>query len=76
LPKCGFERGFIDEAGLSGRGWYKHLGVAPGYWLGYGATTLPGITEAITLQKNATQAEYEAERLAARIEKMAVHLRP
>ena len=29
-----FERGFIDEEGLSGREWYKHLGVAPGYWLG------------------------------------------
>lgn len=39
-----FERGFIDEKGLPGREWYRHLGVAPGRWLGYGATTFPGIT--------------------------------
>ncbi|KAF7978073.1 hypothetical protein HWV62_1721 [Athelia sp. TMB] len=65
-----FERGFINEEGLPGREWYKHLGVAPGYWLGYGATTLPGITEALTLKKNATLAEHEAERLASHIEKM------
>lgn len=29
-----FEQGFIAEAGLKDRGWYKHLGVAPGRWLG------------------------------------------
>lgn len=30
----GFERGFISEDGLEGREWYRHLGVAPGKWLG------------------------------------------
>lgn len=30
----GFERGFLSEDGLQGREWYKHLGVAPGKWLG------------------------------------------
>lgn len=29
-----FERGFISQGGLRDRTWYKHLGVAPGYWLG------------------------------------------
>lgn len=29
-----FERGFISEEGIEGREWYKHLGVAPGRWLG------------------------------------------
>ena len=29
-----FERGFISEEGLKDREWYKHLGVAPGKWLG------------------------------------------
>lgn len=29
-----FERGFIDEAGIKDREWYRHLGVAPGKWLG------------------------------------------
>jgi N-acetylated-alpha-linked acidic dipeptidase len=29
-----FERGFISEEGIRNREWYKHLGVAPGLWLG------------------------------------------
>jgi N-acetylated-alpha-linked acidic dipeptidase len=39
-----FERGFIDEGGIKDREWYRHLAVAPGKWLGYGATTMPAIT--------------------------------
>jgi hypothetical protein len=29
-----FERGFISEEGIIEREWFKHLGVAPGKWLG------------------------------------------
>ena len=29
-----FERGLISEEGIKDREWYKHLGVAPGKWLG------------------------------------------
>lgn len=29
-----FEQGFISEEGIKGREWYRHLGVAPGKWLG------------------------------------------
>ena len=29
-----FERGFISESGIKDREWYRHLGVAPGKWLG------------------------------------------
>lgn len=29
-----FEAGFISEEGIKHREWYKHLGVAPGKWLG------------------------------------------
>lgn len=29
-----FERGFISKKGIKDREWYKHLGVAPGKWLG------------------------------------------
>ena len=36
----GFERGFISEEGIKEREWYKHLGVAPGKWLGK-KTNLP-----------------------------------
>ncbi|KAJ8082686.1 Vacuolar protein sorting-associated protein 70 [Marasmius tenuissimus] len=58
-----FERGFISEGGIPEREWYKHLGVAPGKWLGYGATTFPALTESITFEKNATLAKEEVKRL-------------
>ncbi|GAA5983728.1 hypothetical protein JCM11641_001732 [Rhodosporidiobolus odoratus] len=59
-----FEQGFLgDQKGLKGREWYRHLGVAPGRWLGYGATTLPGLTEALTVDKDMLQAKEEVERL-------------
>lgn len=40
-----FEGGFISEEGIRDREWYRHKGVAPGKWLGYGATTFPALTE-------------------------------
>ncbi|EIM89796.1 Zn-dependent exopeptidase [Stereum hirsutum FP-91666 SS1] len=58
-----FERGFIVEDGFVGREWYKNIAIAPGKWLGYGATPLPALTEAITIEGNATLATAEADRL-------------
>ncbi|SNX85429.1 related to glutamate carboxypeptidase II [Melanopsichium pennsylvanicum] len=69
-----FEQGLISKEGLKGREWYKHLGTAPGRWLGYGATTFPGVTEAVTLDDGAGL-EYEARRLTLHIEGLARHLR-
>jgi N-acetylated-alpha-linked acidic dipeptidase len=70
-----FERGFIHEDGIKDREWYRHLGVAPGKWLGYGATTLPGLTEAITIEKNVTLANNEAARLTETLENITAALR-
>ncbi|KAF9238740.1 Zn-dependent exopeptidase, partial [Melanogaster broomeanus] len=47
-----FERGFISEEGVKDREWYRHLGVAPGKYLGYGATTLPALTEAVLYEED------------------------
>ncbi|GAA5884155.1 hypothetical protein JCM6882_002158 [Rhodosporidiobolus microsporus] len=59
-----FEGGFLgDGKGLKGREWYRHLGVAPGRYLGYGATTLPGLAEALTLDHDVEQAKEEVVRL-------------
>ena len=88
-----FERGFIHEGGIKDREWYRHLGVAPGKWLGrtlfsvdvwtsemlrstsgYGATTMPALTEAITIENNVTLAKYEVVRLTEAVEKMAAAL--
>lgn len=38
--------------------------------LGYGTTTLPALTEAITFEKNVTLAQYEAGRLQLLIDKL------
>ncbi|KAL5527160.1 hypothetical protein ACEPAG_5951 [Sanghuangporus baumii] len=70
-----FERGFISEDGIKDREWFKHLGVAPGKWLGYGATTFPGLTEALVYDKNATLAQEEAKRLQALIDALAEELK-
>ncbi|KAH0445890.1 hypothetical protein IEQ34_025276 [Dendrobium chrysotoxum] len=59
-----FETGFLstDGKGLSQRPFYQHLGVAPGRYLGYGATTFPGVTESITLD-GGKDTEKEIKRL-------------
>ncbi|KAI0796917.1 Zn-dependent exopeptidase [Abortiporus biennis] len=72
---CSFERGFIDVRGLNGRSWYRHLGVAPGKWLGYGATPLPAINDALAFERNATLALHEAERLQHLVDKLAQNIR-
>jgi len=69
-----FEQGFISEEGIKDREWYKHLGVAPGKWLGYGATTFPALTEAIEIEKNGTLAEFEAARLQQLITRLSTTL--
>ncbi|KAJ1979834.1 Vacuolar protein sorting-associated protein 70 [Dimargaris verticillata] len=43
----GFERLFLNMAGLPSRPWYKHMVVAPGRWTGYGAQPLPALHEAL-----------------------------
>jgi N-acetylated-alpha-linked acidic dipeptidase len=42
---------------------------------GYGATTLPALTEAITIEKNVTLANYEVIRLTERVDTIAAALR-
>jgi len=69
-----FEQSFLSDDGIPDREWYRHLGVAPGKWLGYGATTLPALTEAITIEKNMTLAAYEVQRLTSLFGKMAEKL--
>lgn len=89
-----FERGFISKDGIKDRTWYKHLGVAPGKWLGkqeiipsssqteyvhslgYGATTFPALTEAITYEKNVTFIKYEANRLESLLVQLAADIEP
>ncbi|WVQ72430.1 hypothetical protein IAR50_001982 [Cryptococcus sp. DSM 104548] len=69
-----FELDFISENGIKEREWYRHKGTAPGLWLGYGATTFPALTEAITIDHSAELAQKEADELARIITNIAKHL--
>lgn len=41
------ERALIDNNGLPGREWYKHIVYAPGYYAGYDAEVFSGLKQAI-----------------------------
>ncbi|KAI1390251.1 Zn-dependent exopeptidase [Hypoxylon trugodes] len=42
------ERSFLlENSGLPGRPWYKHMIFAPGLWAGYDGVVFPGVTECI-----------------------------
>ncbi|KAJ6538560.1 Zn-dependent exopeptidase [Mycena vulgaris] len=70
-----FEQGFISEEGIKGREWYRHMVVAPGRWLGYGATTFPALNEALAIDKDAALAKEEAEYLDLLLTKLTQNLR-
>lgn len=53
----------LDDRGLPGREWYKHMIYAPGRFTGYGAKTLPGVREAIE-ERRFDDANVYAERIA------------
>ncbi|KAG8908851.1 hypothetical protein FRB99_003091, partial [Tulasnella sp. 403] len=69
-----FERGFISKEGIKDREWYRNVVVAPGKWTGYGATTFPALTEAIVVEKNATLAQEEVQRLSTLLRKLSKEL--
>ncbi len=57
------ERVLLSPEGLPRRPWFRHLVYAPGVYAGYGASTLPGVREAIQ-QKRYPEAEGEIARAA------------
>ncbi|KAH8830414.1 vacuolar protein sorting-associated protein 70 [Flagelloscypha sp. PMI_526] len=71
-----FEKGFIHQDGIKEREWYRHLGVAPGKWLGYGASTFPALTEAISIDQDIKLAKYEIARLSEQLETLAKRTQP
>jgi N-acetylated-alpha-linked acidic dipeptidase len=64
----GVEPSFIDQAGLDGRPWYRHLLVAPTF--GYEPEVLPGLSEAVG-SRNRTRVAEEERRLAAALDRAA-----
>lgn len=67
------ERRLTGPEGLPQRPWFKHLLYAPGTYTGYGVKTIPGVREAIELDRFA-EAEAEVARVAKALEGLAAHL--
>ena len=63
----------LDDRGLPGRPWYKHMIYAPGRFTGYGAKTLPGVREAIE-ERRFDDANVYAGRTAKVLEAYAARL--
>ncbi len=63
----------LDDRGLPGRSWYRNLTVAPGRFDGYGATTFPGIREAME-DGRVEDADTFVERIAAAIDAYSARL--
>ena len=64
------ERALTSNEGLAGRGWYKHLLYAPGFYTGYGVKTMPGPREALE-QGQWKDVDREIARVAAALEREA-----
>lgn len=67
------ERLLTGPEGLPHRPWFKHLLYAPGSYTGYGVKTIPGVREAIELERF-PEAETEIARVAKVLEALAAHL--
>jgi len=67
------ERRLTSPEGLPHRPWFKHLLYAPGSYTGYGVKTVPGVREAIELDRY-SEAEAEIARVARALEGLAAHL--
>jgi N-acetylated-alpha-linked acidic dipeptidase len=65
-----FERAFLDDGGLPGRPWYRHLVYAPQFT--YEPLVLPGLAGA--LARNDGTFDREARRLAAALRRAAAAL--
>jgi N-acetylated-alpha-linked acidic dipeptidase len=66
------ERAFIDQAGIPGRRWYRHLIYAPKFT--YAPDLLPAVTDALAGGRTGDAAR-EADRLLAALDRAAITLR-
>jgi N-acetylated-alpha-linked acidic dipeptidase len=62
------ERALLHEAGLPGRPWYKHQLMAPGWYTGYSAKTLPGVRDSKDPKAGAIPLAEAIRRYAATID--------
>ncbi len=60
------ERAFLDDKGLAGRPWFRHLVFAPGLTTGYSAWVFPELRQAV-LDRDAALWQSGSQRIAARL---------
>ena len=63
------ERGFLLEAGLPRRPWFRHSIYAPGFYTGYASLPLPGLAAAVD-GKDAAGARQQAAQLLERLKRV------
>ncbi|MBI3982821.1 MAG: M28 family peptidase [Gemmatimonadetes bacterium] len=68
------ERDLAAPEGLPIRSWFRHTIYAPGYYTGYGVKTMPGVREAIELDRP-EEARAQAAIVAAGVERMTARVR-
>lgn len=67
------ERRFLVDSGLPRRPWFRHVLQAPGYYLGYGSRSFPGVAEALD-DADTELAGAEAEKAAGAVRAAAKFL--
>ncbi|KAG2200181.1 hypothetical protein INT47_009819 [Mucor saturninus] len=69
-----FERGFVDQEGIKGREWFKHVVYAPGLWTGYSGQVFPAIVDSMEVH-DFEQVRHAEERAAISIRASAEWLK-
>lgn len=64
------EQQLIDDRGLPGRDWFKHMIYAPGLHTGYGVKTMPGVREAIE-ERHWTEVDEYVPRTSAALNRVS-----
>jgi N-acetylated-alpha-linked acidic dipeptidase len=64
------EQQLIDDHGLPGRDWFKHMIYAPGLHTGYGVKTMPGVREAIE-ERHWTEVDEYVPRISAALNRVS-----
>ncbi|TPX33918.1 hypothetical protein SmJEL517_g03382 [Synchytrium microbalum] len=69
------ERAFLDEKGIPGRDWFKHVLYCAGLWAGYAVEVYPAIREAIA-SNDMQEVQRRIDRVATILERVAHAMKP
>jgi len=67
------ERQFLDNEGVYGRPWFRHVLQAPGAYDGYGTQIIPSVTQ-LVIEKKWARAQTEADEVAQQLNKVTQYI--